>query len=144
YRPRQFETKTNLTVGQFIALAKSVASVEPSTLRGYVSALRKIVSDSFGLDPGKAKFDPYAGGHQNWVERVDAVRLAVLTPQKVQQWKRSFLADAPQDPISQRAAKTSVNTFLRQAKSLFSKKIIKHLQDVSLPDPLPFSGLEFE
>lgn len=80
-----------------------------NTLRGYVSALRKIVSDSFGLDPGKEKV-AYGGGHQKWVERVDSVRLASLTPQRVQQWKRSFLADALPDPISQRAAKTSVNT----------------------------------
>src|SRR4029077_719824 len=130
YRTKVALAKTNLTLGQFIDLAQSVAAVQKNTLRGYVSALRKIISDSFDLDPGKAKFDPYAGGHQKWIERVDAVRLGSLTPQKVQQWKRSFLADAPQDPMSQRAAKTSVNTFLRQARSLFSQKIIKHLGDV--------------
>jgi integrase len=144
YRPKVALAKTNLTLGQFIDLAQSVAGVQKNTLRGYISALRKIVSDSFGLDPGKAKFDPYGGGNQNWIQRVDSVRLASLTPQRVQQWKRSFLADALPDPISQRAAKTSVNTFLRQARSLFSQKIIKHLANVSLPDPLPFSGVEFE
>jgi integrase len=133
-----------LTVGQFTALAEGVAGVQKLTLRGYTAALRRIVSDSFGLDPGNKKFDPYAGGHQEWVERVDAVRLASLTPQKVQVWKRAFLNKAGQDPVSQRSAKVSVNTFLRQARSLFSPKILKHLADVSLPDPLPFAGVEFE
>jgi integrase len=144
YRPKAAEAKTNLSVGQFIALAESVASADGATLRGYVAALRRIVSDSFGLDPGKKKFDPHGGGHQEWVQRVDAVKLANLTPQKIQQWKRSFLSSAAQDPISQRSAKTSVNTYLRQARSLFSRKIVKHLAGVSLPDPLPFSEVEFE
>jgi len=143
YRPKVAEAKANLTVGQFIGLAESVASVEKVTLRGYVVALRKIVSDSFGLDLGKKKFDPHSGGRQEWLERVHAVKLASLTPQKIQQWKRSFLSDAAQDPISQRSAKTSVNTYLRQARSLFSQKILKHLEGVILPNPLPFSGVEF-
>jgi hypothetical protein len=113
YRPKDFETKTKLTVGSFIALAESVAGVEKVTLRGYIAALRKIVSDSFGLDPGKKKFDPHSGGNRQWVEQVNKVPLAKLTPQKIQAWKQSFL-----DP--------------------------KHLKDVSLPDPLPFLGVEFE
>jgi hypothetical protein len=115
YRPNAVEVKNNLSVGQFIALAESVANVEKVTWRGYVAAFRRIVSDLFDLDLGKKKFDPYGGGHQEWVQRVDAVKLANLTPQKIQQWKRSFLSYAALDPISQRSAKTSVNTYLRQA-----------------------------
>jgi hypothetical protein len=40
YRPKAAEAKTNLSVGQFIAFAESVAGVERLTLRGYVAALR--------------------------------------------------------------------------------------------------------
>ena len=144
YRPKNLEARTDLTVGQFIGLAESVAGVEKVTLRGYRTALRRIVSECFELDPGKAKYAPYAGGHREWIERIDAVRLAKLTPQKIQQWKRAFLSGAAPDPISQRSAKTTVNTYLRQARSLFSKKILKHFRDVTLPDPLPFSDVEFE
>jgi integrase len=144
YRPARAEAKTDLTIGQYIALAKSVASVQKVTWAGYVSAFRKIISDLFGLDPGKEKFDPHNGGNQKWVQEVNKVKLAKLTPQKIQQWKRSFLSNAAPDPISQRSAKTSVNTYMRQARSLFSQPIIKHLDGVSLPDPLPFAGVEFE
>ena len=144
YRPKSFDAKSNLSVGQFIALAESVASVQKMTWQGYVTAFRRIVSDSFNLDLGKKKFDPHGGGNQEWVQRVDAVKLANVTPQKIQQWKRSFLSLAASDPISQRSAKTSVNTYLRQARSLFSRAIIKHLAGVGLPDPLPFAGVEFE
>ena len=144
YRPKSFEAKSNLSVGKFIALAESVASVQKITWQGYVTAFRRIVSDSFNLDLGKKKFDPHSGGNQEWVQRVDAVKLANVTPQKIQQWKRSFLSLAAPDPISQRSAKTSVNTYLRQARSLFSRAIIKHLAGVGLPVPLPFAGVEFE
>jgi integrase len=144
YRPKAVDHKGNLSVGQFIALAESVASVQKVTWTGYVAAFRRIVSDLFNLDLGKQKFDPHSGGNQKWVQRVDSVKLAKLTPQKIQQWKRSFLSLAASDPISQRSAKTSVNTYLRQARSLFSRSIIKHLGDVSLPDPLPFASVEFE
>jgi hypothetical protein len=144
YRPKEAQAKTDLTIGDFITLATSVANVQKVTLRGYTGALRKIVSDLEGLDPGKTKFDPYNGGHQKWIKRVDDVNLAKVTPQKIQQWKRSFLSKAAPDPISQRSAKVSVNTFLRQARSLFSPKILKHLGFVRLPDPLPFAGIQFE
>jgi hypothetical protein len=37
YRPKEAQTKTNLTVGDFIALAASVANVQKVTLRGYTA-----------------------------------------------------------------------------------------------------------
>ena len=51
-----------MSVGQFIALAESVASVQKVTWAGYVAAFRRIVSDLFNLDLGKEKFDPHSGG----------------------------------------------------------------------------------
>lgn len=59
-------------------------------------------------------------------------------------WKTSFLAKAKPDPVSQRSARVSVNSFLRRARGLFSGKILKHIAHLELPDPLPFAGVEFE
>ena len=42
-----------------------------------------------------------------------------------------------------RKLRISVNSMLRQARSLFSPKRIRHLS-LSLPAPLPFEGVEFE
>jgi hypothetical protein len=128
---------------RFIALAEPVANVQKATFYGYSKSLRMIVSDSFDLDLA-TKFDAHRGGYQKWRKRVDAVPLAKLTPQKIQQWKRTFLAEAAPDPVSQRSAKVSINSFLRQARSLFSRKILRHLGEVRLPDPLPFASVEFE
>ncbi len=47
------------------------------------------------------------------------------------------------DPVKQRAARISTNSFLRRAKSLFAPSVIKHLETISLPSQLPFDGVEF-
>jgi integrase len=69
--------------------------------------------------------------------------LAELTPANIQQWKLSFVASAGDDPVRQRSARISANSFLRRAKSLFAPSVTKHLEKVSLPNPLPFDGVDF-
>jgi integrase len=144
YRPPILaERKANITVGGYIAEVQKIASGKGRTVEAYARALRKIVADIFNV-PGKtSKFD-YYGGRARWRESIDSRRLAELTPQKIQEWKRDFIARAGHDPIEVRSARTSVNTFLRCAKCLFSPEILLHLAHVELPDPLPFSRVEFE
>src|SRR4029450_9695247 len=114
-----------------------VADLKPKTLEGYAVALRKIVADGFAINGGREKYDYRSGGRQRWLSRVHAIKLAALTPDVVQQWKRAFLSRAADDPIRARAAKISVNSFLRRAKSLFAPDAIKHLSHIRLPSPLP-------
>jgi integrase len=144
YRPKLAEKKGDVTVGEFIAEVKAKADVDPKTLEGYCKALRTIVSGVFGLDVGKEKFDySKGGGREKWLEALNKVRLTKFTPERVQEWKRGFLAKAKQTPIAQRQAKVSVNSRMRQARSLFSPKVLKHLA-IELPTPLPFEGISFE
>ena len=72
------------------------------------------------------------------------IKLADLTPFKVQAWKRDFLGRAGSDPVKLRAARISVNSMIRRAKSLFAADAVRHLQTIQLPDPLPFTGVAFE
>ena len=132
------------TIGDFLDELKEKADLKPKTLTGYARALRKIVADSFGIEGGSERFDCRGGGSERWRERVHAIKLADFTPDVVQKWKRAFLLRAGDDPICSRAARISVNTFLRQAKSLFAPRATKHLSRVKLPSPLPFEGVSFE
>jgi hypothetical protein len=128
------------TVGDFLAELKEKSEAKPKTLEGYAVALRKIVADVMGQGHGRG------GGATKrtaWRQAVEGIELADLTPAKVQQWKLSFVANAGDDPVKQRAARISANAFLRRAKSLFVPSMIKHLQRVALPTPLPFEGVEF-
>jgi integrase len=144
YRPAMAKKRAGITIGDYIAAAESVAEVDPKTLQGYKIALRKIVADSFGFSDDRSKYDPHGGGHRAWAASVGRIKLAALTPAKIQMWKTSFLAKAKPDPVSQRSARVSVNSFLRRARGLFSAKILKYLAHLELPDPLPFSGVQFE
>jgi Phage integrase family len=138
------ETKNErpVTVGDFLDEAFRTASNQ-RTVEGYAKAFRQIVSQSFGLATATDKYDHRHGGRSKWLEKVHSVKLAEMTPARVQEWKRSFLAAAGTDPLELRRARISVNSLLRQARSLFAAKRIRHLQ-LSLPNPLPFDGVDFE
>jgi len=128
------------TVGDFLAELSEKSDAKPKTLEGYAVAFRKIVADVVGQGHGRG------GGATKrtaWRQAVEAVALADLTPAKVQHWKLSFVANAGDDPVRQRAARVSANAFLRRAKSLFAPSMTKHLERVMLPTPLPFDGAEF-
>jgi hypothetical protein len=118
---------------------------DPVTLESYAKSFRKIVADSMGIESDKTRFDYKGGGHAQWLARVHGIKLRALTPERVQRWKKSFLAKAKADPVSQRRAKVSVNSFLRQARSLFSQRnVLSHLGGIELPGPLPFAQINFE
>src|SRR5258705_9272839 len=92
---------------------------------------------------GASSSPPGSIKSEEWRKRVHAVRLARLTPAKIQKWKLDFVARAGTDPLKQRAARISANTFLRRAKSLFAPELARHLEEVQPPNPLPFDGIEF-
>jgi integrase len=53
-------------------------------------------------------------------------------------WQKGRIDAAGDDPRSIRSAKTSCNSYLRQARSLFGKKIIGHLREIiDLPAEIP-------
>jgi hypothetical protein len=116
-KPRQ----QTCTVGDFLDEVFRTACNQ-RTVEGYTKAFRQIVSQSFGLESGTDKYDYHHGGQSKWLEKVDRVKLAEVTPARVQEWKRPFLASAGNDPLELRRARISVNSLLRQARSLFATK----------------------
>jgi integrase len=144
YRPKMAEKKRDVTVGEFIDAVKGYCGpAKGKTVEEYAKVFRGMVASIFGIPSGKEKYDHRKGGHQKWIGQVHAIKLADVTPARVQGWKHAFLDRAEKDPISQRRAKVSVNSLLRQAKCLFSPDILRHLA-IELPDPLPFAGVTFE
>jgi integrase len=145
FKPKsQVALKTHATVGEFLEELKAKADLKPKTLESYAIAFRKILADAFNVEAGNERFDYKNGGRTRWIEKVHGIPLVEVTPGRIQEWKRSFLARAGSSPIKQRTARISVNSFLRRAKSLFAPKVLKHLEAVKLPSPLPFEGVDFE
>jgi hypothetical protein len=142
FRKTKAEKQVDVTVGEFLQAVRKNCRMEDRTRTGYETCLRRIVSDVFKIQGDR--YDYRAGGRDAWIQKVEARKLAELTPEKVKQWQIKFLNDADPDPISQRRAKVSCNTALRQAKSLFSAKVLAALETiVELPTPLPFSKVEY-
>jgi integrase len=135
--------KTVTTIGEFVEELKAKASGRPKTIESYCQALRTMVADIHGVDGGKSKYDYRTGGRDSWIKKVHAVRIAAITPAEIQKWKLRFLRRAGTDPIKQRAARVSVNSLMRRAKSLFSPAILKFIS-LELPNTSPFAGVAFE
>src|SRR5262249_15717305 len=117
----------------------------PTTIGPYARALRRIVADIFDLRGGKKRFDYRNWGNRQWIEKVHSVRLAEVTPEKISDWKRKFIAAAGHARIARRRATASCNSFLRQARALFSRSnVLSRLKSVELPSVLPFDGVSVE
>ena len=139
------------TVGDLINAARRLSGIGTRTLGDYCRCFRQIVADVAKIERDESRFDHLGGGVNRWREKVDAVDLASITPQKIQVWKIAFVAKAKTDPQAERSAKVTVNSILRQAKALFSSKerrgqsgLVTLLRaEMRLPSPLPFDGVGF-
>lgn len=147
YHPRRINRATSTTtgkvdatsVGDYIAAAKELTAASPRTIAGYVTSLRMIAAGVAGIKAGSGKFDYRKGGHAEWLRKVDSVPLSSLTTTALEEWKHRYLKKRKGNPVEERKAKNSVNSFIRQARSLFAPKIAKLLEErLDLPDPLPF------
>ena len=115
-----------------------------ATIKPYARAFRRIVSDIAGIRPAKKRFDYRTGGNAAWIEKIDAVLLADVTPQKVSDWQKKLIAKAGNDVIARRRASITVNSYLRQSKALFSRKtVLDRLASIELP-AVPFDGVRVE
>lgn len=131
------------TVGEFLEEVKAKASARPKTIESYCRAFRTIVADICDIDGGKSKYDYRNGGRAAWLAKINSVKLANITPDEVQKWRLRFVRRAGNDPLKQRIARISVNSLMRQAKSLFAPAVLKFVS-LELPTALPFAGVSFE
>ena len=67
----------------------------------------------------------------------------MLTPEAIQGWRIRYVKQAGENAARKRSARISCNSTIRQARALFSRKILKFIGGVAIPDPLPFAGVEF-
>lgn len=133
-----------LTVGDLIDRVRPLSSVRARTFEGYAYALRKIARETTGKkDINKRRFDPKS---RPWRKAADLILLAKLTPVKITDWKLKKVAEAGADPMAVGRARRNINSFIRNARALFSRKMLKMLRErgVTLPSPLPFEEVELE
>lgn len=131
-------------VGDYLRLVEEWAGLSASTLASYSKMLRLIVAEIGGIKKDASRFNAHAGGGlAKWRGKVDALPLDIITRDAVQKWRLAFLKRAGAEPTAQMRAKVSCNSIIRQARSLFSKRVLGLISArVALPSPLPFEGVE--
>lgn len=137
--PQEQKEEKVATIGDYIAAAKVVMDVRPASFAGYAASLRRIAGDI--LNKKRSRQAKIAAKNAT-KEEIDNASLEILTPNAVQAWRLAFVARVGRNPKLARAARITSNSFLRNAKSLFSPKTIKFLSSLRLPDPVPFTGVE--
>jgi integrase len=134
--------KKSCTIGEFIAAVEATKSISTKTAANYYRWLRAIAAHLKGIQNDKTKYNYKSGGLSKWREKVDAIPLAYLTPEKVRKWQREFIAKHKDDPVQLRKTEHSANSAIRNARALFSPKLLKQLKDIEIPSPHPFEGVD--
>ena len=138
-KPSQ-KTGDTITIGEYIKAVEALKIIRASTLSGYIKKLRQIAAEIKGI--GDAHKYSAKGGSAEWVEKVDKVPLSTLSAERVNKWKTrklderlKNLATMDEEDATARAHNT-VNSILRNAKGLFSQKILDRVDVAFTTTPL--------
>jgi hypothetical protein len=138
----EMQRKLATSVGEFLDELNSHWSGRAKTFQDYCRSFRRIVSEIFGIHGGHEKYDYVNGGRKAWLDKINKVRLADVTPEKVDKWRIAFVKRAGSNPLKQRRARISCNSLMRQAKSLFAPELLAHVA-VQMPEKSPFHSVSF-
>jgi Phage integrase family len=132
------EKKVNVTIGEYLNAVREKCLIHLKTLEAYAAALRKIASDIHGIAHNGAS-------RSEWRSRVDSIKLATLTAEAVEAWRADFIRRGNVNPVKERSARVSANSFIGCARSLFGADVIARVHDVvELPSPTPFAGVKVQ
>lgn len=138
------ETTRGPSVGDLIQAASRLTTARSQTLGAYVKAFRKIVAEVKSVE-NKGKYDARKGGSKEWQAAVDSIELSSINPTEVNLWRINRIRAAGEDSLRRRNATVTTNSLLRNAKSLFGKKLLPLIEvTLPLPRPLPLEGLDLE
>lgn len=132
------------TVGDWIKGASEVFSGSPRSFAGYSASFRRIVADLEGIkDTTGRRYDYRAGGREKWLADIDEVKLSLVTPSRIEGWQARYVKSAGENPLALQRARRNANSFVRQARALFGRAIVKRI-GIPAPNPMPFAGVELE
>ena len=104
---------------------------QAKNVRGLLPKLPRNRFADFRIKGGREKFDYINGGRDAWTAKIDRIKLADVTPDKVNKWRIAFVKKAGANPVKQRRARITCNSMMRQAKSLFSPSLLAHVSFTS-------------
>lgn len=134
------QAKHSPTVGYMVERYLSVTShLSPVTQRNNTLALRHIAAGILQLP--KLGVNQTTAQRGRWRKKVDSFPIADFTIKAVEEYRQRELSQFKGNFKQQGATSTTLNSHVRSAKSVFSRKLLPLYSDLTLPDPLPFAGV---
>jgi integrase len=115
------------TIGEFCERVTKSFSADNRrrTVSDYCAVLRRVSAEIAGIPtPGK-KF--VRSDYDQKLARINKLSLSILTREQLETWRKRFVEGAGDDPLAQRSARTTANSYVRQLKALFGKDRLKLL-----------------
>jgi hypothetical protein len=140
-KSKEEEQKTT-TIGAWIEAAETEFDGKLQTLGNYKKSLRQIAGDILSVPKSKKRFTPCKDGKSVYREQIDNAPLSRLTPEAIHAWRKAYIKRNGDTPANERRAKINANSLIRNARSMFSRKILKHIKGVEKPSPHPFLDVE--
>ncbi|NDE15360.1 site-specific integrase [bacterium] len=115
--------------GQWFEATTAICPTRKLTHANNIRACRSIIADIKNID-----------GKRNaaWRAAVDAVPLADIHPKTIQRWMATEAAVHASNPARQAERKSGLNSTVRQARSLWSRKLVDLIPN---SPPSPFEGV---
>ena len=134
------KANTEVTVGMICKRYTEVThNLSEATVRENIKGLRRIVSgimDLPKLGKGRTK-----GVLEEWYRKTDGFPVSKLTKSNIDRFQQRELAEAKGDFEKLGSKATTMNQYVRSARSVFAEKVLHHYDDFNLPDPPPFRGI---
>lgn len=134
-----------VTLGDYVRFIETNQIYSPPKMRRALSKIFTLIAGMMEMEKPRARYDARSGGLQRWRERLLAVRLADLTPRRLEVFKNRYLGARRETRARELAAQHTFDAYLRCAKSLFGPRMRRRLLnlEVKLPDPVPFFSAEY-
>jgi len=120
--------RDEITCGEYIERVRQISLVSEATLTQYLASLRRVVAFSNNIEVTKERHDYVTGGQKRWNDKVDACPLfSSLSSKNIKLFRDDFLKSAKDDSVILESRRRSFNKVLRNAKGLFSRRIISEI-----------------
>lgn len=110
--------------------------ISPTTVKNNTNAIRHLASCILGLAPVGVRSTNRQ--RRLWREKTGRLRMDEFTLADLEAIRTSWLKRAGTDGIARGKVATTLNSYFRCARSIFSERMMAFYSDFDLPDPLPF------
>ena len=95
------EKKCDVTIGEYLEAVREKSLLYPKTIESYAVALRMIAGAISGRE---------SKAHR------DAIKLRLITDDKVEAWRASYIKRKGVNPLAEKSARISVRSFIHRAR----------------------------